>query len=205
MAAMQAALLEQLKAIPLFQAVEPPGLTDLASRAVRRRVEAGQLVFKEGAPADAFYVVLSGSVKIFIHDAAGKEVVLDTKTAGDFFGEMMLDHRPRSASIVTLEPCEFAVIERRDFSAFIAAHPQAAERLILHLIHRTRGMNVRIKQYAERLADAKPVDTLTVKRWLSAKRWLLAGLLVFAAAQFYYIDVVLQILSVPGLTVFSGR
>jgi len=66
-------------------------------------------------------------------------------------------------------------------------------------------MNVRIKQYAERLADAKPVDTLTVKRWLSAKRWLLAGLLVFAAAQFYYIDVVLQILSVPGLTVFSGR
>lgn len=205
MASMQAAMLEQLKAIPLFQAVEADGLSELAARVVRRRVDAGQLVFREGAPADAFYVVLSGSVKIFIHDATGKEVVLDTKTAGDFFGEMMLDHRPRSASIVTLEPCEFAVIERRDFSAFIAAHPQAAERLILHLVQRTRGMNVRLKQYAERLGEAKPLDALTVRRWLVAKRWLLAGLLVLAAAQFYYIDVVLQILSLPGLTVFPGR
>lgn len=205
MAPMSDAMLEHLKAVPLFRSVEARGLSDLASRAVRRRMDAGELVFKEGAPADAFYVVLSGSVRIFVHDATGKEVVLDTKKAGDYFGEMMLDHRPRSASIVTLEPCEFAVIDRRDFTAFIAAHPQAAEQLIVHLIQRTRGLNDRVKQYGRWLGEANAVDARTVKRWVAAKRWTLVALLVLAVGQFYFIETLLQILSLPGLTVFPGR
>jgi hypothetical protein len=44
-----------------------------------------------------------------------------------------------------------------------------------------------------------------VKRWLVAKRWALIGLLVLAGAQFYLMDVYLQIASMPSLTVFPGR
>jgi CRP-like cAMP-binding protein len=200
---MQNAILAQLKGVPLFQAVEDRALSDLAARTVR--LEAGQLVFKEGARAESMYVVLSGSVKIFIHDAAGKEVVLDTKRVGDYFGEMMLDHRPRSASIVTLEPCEFAVIGREDFRAFLSKHPQAAEQLILNLIRVTRGMNERVKQYVKWLEGVKAPDLPAVKRWLVAKRWALIGLLVLAGAQFYLMDVYLQIASMPSLTVFPAR
>lgn len=198
-------MLAQLKGVALFQAVEERDLTALAARATRRRLEAGKLVFKEGSAADSLWVVLSGSAKIFIHDAAGKEVLLGTRKPGEYFGEMMLDHRPRSASIVTLEPCEFAVIAREDFRAFLARHPQAAEQLILNLIRVTRGMNDRVKHYVKWLEDARPPDLPAVKRWLAAKRWVLAGLLVFALAQFYFMDVFLQILSMPGLTVFPGR
>lgn len=198
-------MLARFKAVPLFQAVEERGLTDLAERAARRRMEAGQLVFKEGSPADSFYIVLSGSVKIFVLDASGKEVILDTKKAGEYFGEMMLDYRPRSASIVTLEPCEFAVIGRNDFRAFLAGHPEAAEQLILNLIRVTRGMNDRVKHYARGLGEARALDLPAVRRWLVAKRWMLIGLLVLAGAQFYYMDVLVQILSLPGLTVFPGR
>ena len=200
---MQNAMLAQLKGVPLFQAVEDRALSDLAGRTVR--LEAGQLVFKEGARAESMYVVLSGSVKIFIHDASGKEVVLDTKRVGDYFGEMMLDHRPRSASIVTLEPCEFAVIGREDFRAFLSRHPQAAEQLILNLIRVTRGMNERVKQYVKWLEGVKARDLPAVKRWLVARRWVLIGLLVLAGAQFYLMDVYLQIASMPSLTVFPGR
>ena len=200
---MQNAMLAQLKGVPLFQAVEDRALSDLAARTVR--LEAGQLVFKEGARAESMYVVLSGSVKIFIHDAAGKEVVLDTKRAGEYFGEMMLDHRPRSASIVALEPCEFAVIGREDFRAFLSKHPQAAEQLILNLIRVTRGMNERVKQYVKWLEGVKAPDLPAVKRWLVAKRWALIGLLVLAGAQFYLMDVYLQIASMPSLTVFPAR
>lgn len=199
------AMLAQLKGVPLFQAVEEHDLDALAARATRRRLEAGTLVVKEGEPADSLYVVLAGSVRIFIHDAAGKEVVLDTKGAGEYFGEMMLDHRPRSASIVTLEPSEFAVIGRDDFRAFLSRHPQAAEQLILNLIRVTRGMNDRVRQYVKWLEEVKAPDLPAVKRWLVAKRWVLAGLLVLAAAQFYFMDVFLQILAMPGITVFPGR
>jgi CRP-like cAMP-binding protein len=202
---MQDAMLVQLKGVALFQAVEDRDLVHLAARATRRRLDAGALVFKEGAAADSFYVVLSGSVKIFMHDAAGAEVVLDTKKAGEYFGEMMLDHRPRSASIVTLEPSEFAVIGRDEFRTFLAKHPQAAEQLILNLIRVTRGMNDRVKQYVKWLERAKAPDLPAVKRWLLAKRWVLGGLLVLAAAQLYFMDLFLQMLSMPGVTVFLFR
>jgi CRP-like cAMP-binding protein len=200
---MQNAMLAQLKGVPLFEALHERDLTDLAAHTVR--LETGKLVFKEGSPAESLYVVLSGSVKIFVNDAAGKEVVLDTKRAGEYFGEMMLDHRPRSASIVTLEPCEFAVIRREDFRLFLSKHPQAAEQLILNLIRVTRDMNERVKQYVKWLEGVKAPDLPAVKRWLTAKRWVLVGLLVLAVAQFYFMDVYLQIASMPSLTVFPGR
>ena len=205
MAPMQDSMLARLKAVPLFRAVQEPDLSDLAARAARRRMPAGELVFKEGAPADAFYVVLSGSVRIFVVDASGEEVVLDTKKAGEYFGEMMLDHRPRSASIVTLEPCEFAVIGRSDFRAFLSGHPEAAEQLILNLIRVTRGMNDRVRHYVKGLGEAQALELPAVKRWLAAKRWVLAGLLVLAGMQFYFMDVFLQIQSLPSVTLLPGR
>jgi CRP/FNR family cyclic AMP-dependent transcriptional regulator len=199
------AMLADLREVALFQAVEDRDLAHLAARASRRRLEPGKLVFKEGSTADSLYVVLSGKVKIFINDAAGTEVVLDTKGRGEYFGEMMLDHRPRSASIMALEACEFAVIQRDDFRAFLAKHPQAAEQLVLNLIRVTRGMNHRIKDYVKGLEGAKAPQLPAVKRWLAAKRWVLGGLLVLAAAQFYFMDVLLQIASMPSLGVFPGR
>jgi CRP-like cAMP-binding protein len=204
MASVQDALLAQLKSVPLFQAVALRDLSALAARADRRRLAAGAVVFQEGSPADSLYIVLSGSVKIFVNDA-GKEVVLDTKKAGDYFGEMMLDHRPRSASIVTLEPSEFAVIGREDFRSFLSQHPQAAEKLILSLIHVTRGMNERVKEYVTRLDDVKATELPSVKRWALAKRWMLASLLILAVAQFYFMDVFLEIVSMPSLTLFAPR
>jgi CRP-like cAMP-binding protein len=204
MAPVQEALLAQLKAAPLFQAVASRDLSALAERANRRRLGAGVVVFQEGSPADSLYIVLSGSVKIFVNDA-GKEVVLDTKKAGDYFGEMMLDHRPRSASIMTLEPAEFAVIGREDFRSFLSQHPQAAEKVILGLIHVTRGMNERVKDYVARLDNVKAADLPSVKRWSLAKRWVLAGLLILAVVQFYFMDVFLQIVSLPSVTLFPPR
>jgi CRP/FNR family cyclic AMP-dependent transcriptional regulator len=195
----------ELKETALFQAVHEPDLGDLASQARRRRMEAGKLVFKEGEAADSLYVVLSGSVRIFTNDAAGNELMLGVKKAGEYFGEMMLDHRPRSASIMTLEPCEFAVIPREQFRTFLARHPQAAEQVILNLIRVARGMNDRVKDYVKSLGEAKAPDLPVVRRWLIAKRWVLAALLALALAQFYFMDVLLEIQSMPGLGVFPGR
>src|SRR2546423_3947340 len=209
------AMLAQLKSVSLFQAVNDDDLTELASRTKRRHLDKGKIVFKEGAPADSLYVVLSGSVKIFINDDTGKEVVLDTKNVGQYFGEMMLDHRPRSASILTLEDSEFAVISRDDFKTFLRKHPDAAEKVILNLIHVTRGMNertregaavgARLKQYVKWLEDVKAPDLPAVMRWIMAKRWALGGLLVLAIVQVYFMDVFLQIIYLPSLTVFPGR
>jgi CRP-like cAMP-binding protein len=202
-------LLDRLHSISLFQTLNESGLRALARRVKPRHLAAGRLVFKEGEPADSMYVVLSGSVKIFLKDGTGKEVVLDTKKPGEYFGEMMLDYRPRSASIVTLEPSEFAVISRDDFQVFLRQHPEAAEQVILNLIRITRGMNERargeasladrVREYISGLAGP---DLRRVRRWLSAKRWVLFVLLVLAIAQYFFLDTALQIVRLGGLTVF---
>jgi CRP-like cAMP-binding protein len=208
-------MLAELKAVSLFQAVEDDDLRTLAKRTRHRHLDKDRIVFKEGAPADSLYVVISGSVKIFLNDETGKEVVLDTKKAGQYFGEMMLDHRPRSASIVTLEPSEFAVISRDDFKTFLRRHPEAAEQVILNLIRIARGMNertrgdvslsARLRGYIKWLEDVKARDLPEVKRWVAAKRWVLVGLLTLAIAQFYFMDVFLQIMSMSHITPFTGR
>src|SRR5690348_2328455 len=199
---MSQAMAMQLQGVSLFQTLDDVGLRALAERTRERELPAGRLVFKEGEPADSMYVVLSGSVKIYLQNVDGRELVLDTKKAGEYFGEMMLDHRPRSASIMTLEDSEFAVISRNDFQAFLRQHPDAAEQVILNLIRITRGMNERARGgagIAERVREymrgLKGPDRFAVRRWLGAKRWVLGGLLVLAIAQYYYLDVLLQIAS----------
>jgi CRP-like cAMP-binding protein len=212
---MRDSMVADLKAVPLFQAVNDSDLGALASRARVRAYPKDRLVFKEGAVADSLYVIVSGSVKIFLNDDTGSEVVLDTKAAGQYFGEMMLDYRPRSASVVTLEPSEFAVISRNDFKTFLRKHPDAAEQVILNLIRVARGMNQRtrdgvtlgdrLREYIKWLEEIKAPDLPSVKRWLVAKRWVLGGLLTLSVVQFYFLDVFLQILSLGGVTVFAAR
>lgn len=205
-------MVEQLRGIALFEGVNDEDLRALASRAKRRALPAGRLVFREGEPASALYIVLAGAVKIFLTDLTGAEVVLDTKKAGEYFGEMMLDHRPRSASVMTLEPCEFAVISREDFRRFIRDHADAAEKVILNLIHIARSMNdrarddasvvVRLRHYVSWLQEMKATDLPEVARWAYAKRWALGGLFAFAVAQYYFMDVLRQVVSTGGLTTF---
>jgi CRP-like cAMP-binding protein len=202
-------MLAELKAVPLFQAVADDDLRTLADRVKLRSLPKDRLVFKEGAPANSLYVVVAGKVKIFLIDEAGNEVVLDTKGPAQYFGEMMLDYRPRSASVMTLEPSEFAVISRNDFKSFLRRHPQAAEQVILNLIRIARGMNQRtregatigqrLRSYIKWLEQVKTANLPNVKRWMVAKRWVLGGLLTLAIVQFYFMDVYLQIMSMNGV------
>ena len=70
------------------------------------------VVLNEGDRTDSLYIILEGRVKAFVADPDGKEVVLSTQGMGEYFGEMVLDEGPRSASIMTLEPSKFLVVPR---------------------------------------------------------------------------------------------
>src|SRR3990172_539934 len=114
----------------LFEGLPAEDLHALGERAKLRSFARGALVVREGDVADSFYVVVSGKVKVFINDRDGSEMVLDTKGPGQYFGEMMLDDSPRSASVATLEPSEFAVISRAEFKAFLLKHPEVSLQVI---------------------------------------------------------------------------
>jgi CRP/FNR family cyclic AMP-dependent transcriptional regulator len=110
----------------------------LAAHGIVRNYPKNAIIITEGDPSDSLYVILSGSVKVYLSKEDGKEVVLDVHRAGSYVGEMAFDNQPRSASVMTLEPCTLSVVTQARFREFLKKKPEAVEHLIRSLIQRAR-------------------------------------------------------------------
>ena len=122
-----------------------PGLQDdelltLSAHAKLQSFPRNQAIVNEGDRTDSVYIIHSGHVKVFLYGRNGKEIDLNILGPGEYFGEMVLDSGPRSASVMTLEPTQLFIIPQRVFLDFLVKHPDFAMRLIKTLIHRTRGL-----------------------------------------------------------------
>jgi len=115
-------------------------LNSLAATGTVRAYPKNTLLIQEGDLSNQLYVVLAGRLKVFLSDSDGKEVIIDTLRQRDCFGEMALEGEPRSASVMTLEPCKLAVIERDQFKQFLGRNPDAAYALIVTVIRRARNL-----------------------------------------------------------------
>ena len=123
-------------------------LRAIASSGVVRKFAKNTVLINEGDRGDSIYIVLSGRVKVFASNEAGKEVVIDFHGPGEYVGEMSLDGAPRSASVMTVEPTACAVVSRAHFRGFILTHPDFALHLIEKLIERARLATENLKSLA---------------------------------------------------------
>jgi CRP/FNR family cyclic AMP-dependent transcriptional regulator len=112
----------------------------LSTQGSIRSYQKNAVVVSEGDKSDSLFIILSGRVKVYLADEEGKEVVLSTAGPGEYFGEMILDQGPRSASVITLETCKFSVISADQFTKFLSDNVGAAAELVKSLIHRVRGL-----------------------------------------------------------------
>jgi CRP/FNR family cyclic AMP-dependent transcriptional regulator len=145
----------------------PETLRAIASTGVLRNYPKNAVLINEGDLGDSLYIVLSGRVKVYSSNAAGREVVIAFHGPGECLGEMSLDGSPRSASVVTLEPTTCALVTRASFREFILAYPEFALHLIEKLICRMRATTESVKSLA--LSDVygrlvKLLLTLAVER-----------------------------------------
>jgi len=123
-------------------------LRAIAETGVVRSFPKNTVLINEGDQGDSLYIILTGRVKVFASNAAGREVVIDFHGAGEYVGEMSLDGAPRSASVITVEPTSCAIVARANFRDFILAHPDFALHLIGKLIHRMRRTTETVKSLA---------------------------------------------------------
>lgn len=137
-----------LKSIPLFEGVTETDLRALADRTVTRNYPKQAIIVNEGDESDSLYLILAGRVKIYLADEHGKELILAIKGPGQYFGEMVLDEQPRAASVMTLEPAQFAILSRADFRSFLLSHAAVALQLIHNLIRVARGLNRNVRNLA---------------------------------------------------------
>ncbi len=131
-----------------FVDLDETAMRSLAPHGAVRSFPKNAVVVNEGDATDSLYVVLSGRVKAFVSGEDGKEVVVNTIDAGDYFGELVLDSGPRSASVMTLEPCRFFVIPRGDVEGLLARNPAFARDLIYKLIGKVRSLTSKVLDLA---------------------------------------------------------
>jgi CRP/FNR family cyclic AMP-dependent transcriptional regulator len=130
---------------PSFLGMQDEELHSLSAHAKLQSFPRNKIIINEGDRTDSVYVIHSGRVKVFLYGRNGKEIDLNILGPGEYFGEMVLDSGPRSASVMTIEPSQLFIIPYRVFLDFLVKHPEFSMRLIKMLIYRTRGLlnNVR--------------------------------------------------------------
>src|SRR5205807_4026356 len=124
---------------PLFCGLAPEVIERLGSYMKRRTVPRGTSLFSKGDPGSGLMGVLSGSVKISVPSADGRDIVLNIIHEGEIFGEIaLLDGHPRTADATAMTDCELMMIERRDFIPFLRSQPDLTMQIIETLCSRLR-------------------------------------------------------------------
>lgn len=131
-----------------LQAIPDPFTRSLAALGRVRTYPKNTVFITEGDSSDSVFVVLSGRVKVFISDTEGHEMILDMQGAGEYVGEMALDGKPRSASVMTLEPTTFSVVGRDPVREAIRRNPDFALDMISRIIDRARIATNSVKDLA---------------------------------------------------------
>ncbi len=198
-----AALLQE---VPFFQLMDEQERTALAAALEVVQVPANEVLLNYGDPGDSLYIIRSGSVEIFIRDDTGKRIVLETATAGDYFGEIsLLDNGPRTASVVATEDLEALRLDRPDLEQFLNRYPSAALDMLTVMGRRLRASAERLRHTASRNVNEEMEDQRTVVQktadWIAefsgGMPFLVENALVFL------VWIVVNLDLVPGVPAFD--
>ena len=100
-------------------------------------VPAGELIFRQGAPADSMYVLLDGRAQISVG-----ERVVEVAEAGALLGELaLIDHSPRAASVLAASACRLLPIDETRFLQLVAETPTFATHVMKVMAGRLRRLN----------------------------------------------------------------
>ncbi|HUJ62921.1 MAG TPA: cyclic nucleotide-binding domain-containing protein [Kofleriaceae bacterium] len=118
---MHAAAAATLAATPLFAGLSHEALEALVSQLQLVQLATSDVLFREGDPSDALYVVVEGEVSV---QAEGPpRVEMARLGPGAFIGEVaLMTDQPRSATVTALGDAELLRIDRPTLSSVLASH-----------------------------------------------------------------------------------
>jgi CRP-like cAMP-binding protein len=125
---------EWLSGVAFFEGFTPHELQRVAALSTEVEAESGTVLIDQGDTGLDCFVIVDGSATVYI----GNEPVA-TLGAGSMIGEMALvDHRPRSASVIADTQLRLLRFDSRRFRQLLAEMPKAEERVMALLTARLR-------------------------------------------------------------------
>jgi NADH dehydrogenase len=102
--------------------------------------EPGQVIIRQGDPADAFYVIMQGEVQVLREQADGTEIEVDRIRQGDSFGEIgLLQHGRRNATIRAVDGVNVIALGSTDFGLLAESWQELSDLLMRTARQRTPG------------------------------------------------------------------
>jgi CRP-like cAMP-binding protein len=140
---------ERLAALPLFEGVAADALQALAAAMPERSLAAGELLFGRGDPADRFFVVIEGRLRVSVVSAEGRELSMRVVGAGEMVGEIAaFDGGLRSADMTAIAPTRVASMTAESFFAAMALYPKIARNALKLLCGRLRDTTEQLETIA---------------------------------------------------------
>jgi CRP-like cAMP-binding protein len=140
-------LAEAMASIPFFSGVDAAILESVRRGMRTRRFRRGEVIFHQGDPGDALFIVTSGAIKITLPSESGDEAILTTLRAGDVFGELaLLDGAPRSATATALEATETLILPREQFRELLATEPAIRDAILAALAGELRRLTNHVEE-----------------------------------------------------------
>lgn len=138
-----------LKDVDLFADLPDSAADALLRYAKLHKYPKNSVILNEGDHHNNFYIVVSGTLKVYVNGDGGRQVTLNWLETGDYFGELsLIDGEARSASVMTLSPTELQVISQQDFHQFLQSQPQASLALMKALTRRIRALTGSVRDMA---------------------------------------------------------
>lgn len=139
--------LAALKAVPLFSVLAPQAMERILSSCRTAHYKAQETIFGPMHPAEQFYVVLAGEVKIYKLSPRGDEQILHLYGPGQTFGEAAMWHGGKYPAFAqALADSELLIVSRSGLKSAITSSPE----LVLALLG---GLSAKLREFAQLIEE----------------------------------------------------
>jgi CRP/FNR family transcriptional regulator, dissimilatory nitrate respiration regulator len=149
-------MMDLIARIPLFEGLPGTDLAELEAICLKRDYTKGELIFSEGDPGDGFYVVETGTVKIYKSSLDGKEKILHIFGPGEPFGEVpVFTGKPFPASAEAIAASRLLFFPRTEFVRLVSENPSLGLNMLAVLSMRLRQFAVQIEHLSLKEVPAR--------------------------------------------------
>jgi CRP-like cAMP-binding protein len=125
---------DQLRQVPLFSSLDDKGLAQVLDLGREVVHQAGQAVVETDHGGVGFHLIIGGQADVQVGG-----VSVTTFGPGDYFGEMsVLDHQPRSATVIANTDLTTLAIAAWDLERLLDQHPAMMRSMLTELTSRIR-------------------------------------------------------------------
>lgn len=117
-------------------------LNQLQKLSVPKAFKKDEYICYEGQPGNEMYIILRGTIGVFVTSPIGTLTEVATIKQGDFFGEMAIfDNLPRSASCIAQEDTICVAVTKDNLATFFANCPDIAAKIVENMSARIRKLD----------------------------------------------------------------